>query len=89
MFHYELRCSTDVSESLRDETEKCFNFLKEAIIVSKPKNYTGKNLEELANSIWASIHGFALLLIDGQFLGFSNLKSVEKGIATHLEFIGV
>lgn len=89
MFHYELRCSTEVSEALRIETENSFNYLQEAILYSMPKNFNGKNLEELANSIWASIHGFALLLIDGQFIGYTNLKSVEKGIATHLELIGI
>lgn len=89
MFHYELRCSTEVSETLRVETENSFNYLQEAILVSRPKNFTGKNLEELANSIWASIHGFAMLLIDGQFLGYTNLKSVEKGVASHLELIGI
>lgn len=89
MFHQELRCGADLDESLSNESEKCYQYLKDAIQSSHLKHFEKVELEMATKSVWASIHGFSQLLIDGQFADLTHLTKIKNAIAIHLRLIGI
>lgn len=89
MFHQELRCGADLPQSFIEITEKSYDLLRESIRLERPKLLAKNDIELVTKSVWASIHGFSLLLIDGQFSDLTNQSKVKKAIETHLKLIGI
>ena len=72
MFHRDLRCE----EAQRPELDEV-------------QNQTFRKLDPLvaARNIWSSVHGFSILLLDGQFESVRSKSEIETAIEEHLSWI--
>lgn len=88
MFHQELRCGSEgMPESFIVESEKCYAYLQDCIRTSKSEKFSKAGLEQATCSVWAVVHGFAQLLIDGQFPNLKTQAEIKKAIDAHLKLV--
>lgn len=88
MFHQELRCHVDAPASLQKKGEDTFSQL--VIVLQEgmeKKIFTKRSPETTARTIWASVHGFSNLLIDGQFHDLDTPKKIQNAIGDHLKIL--
>lgn len=93
MFHNELRCyevemSTQLSE-LHQAGEKTFQALVNILTAGmKSKDFKKNDPVVVARSVWSAMHGFCILILDGQFQNLnSKSKNLKQAIKDHLRFI--
>lgn len=88
MFHQELRCMNEQRPELLKASYDAFLTLLH-IVTEGIKEQVFKKDEPLNVSrfIWASIHGFSVLLLDGQFESLQKPAAIDEGIEAHLSFI--
>ncbi|WII72643.1 TetR-like C-terminal domain-containing protein [Bdellovibrio sp. 22V] len=88
MFHSELRRADEQRQELHDAGEKAFLPLVE-ILGEGIKNGTFKKEDPVmvARSVWSSVHGFSILLLDGQFQSLTSKNAVSEAVDLHLAFI--
>ncbi|WP_413943605.1 TetR/AcrR family transcriptional regulator [Bdellovibrio sp. HCB-162] len=88
MFHQELRCSKEQRKELDEIGAKAFSSLLD-ILQEGMKAHVFKKEDPLsvARSIWASIHGFSILLLDGQFQSVKSKNDTKNAIDQHLDFL--
>ncbi|WPU63573.1 TetR/AcrR family transcriptional regulator [Peredibacter starrii] len=79
MFNPELKCGDEsLTESLNQASAKTFQYLLQALGSSEAR----------ANSVWASLHGFCDLNLNGQlFHKKMSKKETENAFADHITFI--
>lgn len=88
MFHQELRCSEETRPELEAAGQKAFSFLESAIQEGmRAQIFLKDNSTMAARTIWSAVHGFSVLLIDGQFQSLTTTASIREGIETHLKFV--
>lgn len=88
MFHQDLICDPETSASLSAAGEQAFLYLLNTIEEGMTQQVFKKtNAMQCARTIWAAVHGFATLLIDGQFKLLENEKEIQKSIKQHLDLI--
>ncbi len=88
MYHQELRCGSELPDSILRETEKSFDCLTALIADSLVEGRMKKaDPDCAARCLWASLHGFASLLIDGQLQGLDDEKKVRKAAKAHMQFL--
>ncbi|MFS4459557.1 TetR/AcrR family transcriptional regulator [Bdellovibrio sp. HCB2-146] len=88
MFHHELRCATEQRPELDQIGAQAFQVLME-ILQEGIKTGVFRKTDTLnaARSIWSGIHGFSILLLDGQFASLQSKAEINKGIDEHLGFL--
>ncbi|KYG70673.1 TetR family transcriptional regulator [Bdellovibrio bacteriovorus] len=88
MFHQELRCATEQRPELEQVGAEAFMTLMD-LISEGMKNQVFKKDDPrtVARFVWSSIHGFSILLLDGQFESLQSKASIQDGIDHHLEMI--
>ncbi|HEY1079368.1 MAG TPA: TetR/AcrR family transcriptional regulator [Bdellovibrio sp.] len=88
MFHRELRCEKERRAELEAIGDKAFvalmNSLQDGM---KAHTYRKADPAIVARSVWAGIHGFSILLLDGQFQSLNNKAQIKSAIEAHLDFI--
>ncbi|MNJ98599.1 division inhibitor protein [compost metagenome] len=88
MFHNELRCAEEQRPELEDIALKAFQYLEDSIQSGiKDGLFRKEAAEATARSIWAGIHGFSILMLDGQFQGLTKKSDIELAIDSHLKFL--
>nr|BFD61123.1 TetR/AcrR family transcriptional regulator [Bdellovibrio sp. CKG001] len=88
MFHQELRCSPDLRPELEAAGAKAFATLEETLKDGiKQSVFRKADPTITARSVWSGIHGFATLLIDGQFQSLDSTSAVNDAIDSHLSFL--
>lgn len=88
MFHQELRCFKEQRAELLHVSYEAFATLLN-IVTEGIKEQIFKKEDPLMVSrfIWASIHGFSVLLLDGQFQSLQEDSAIAEGIEIHLSYI--
>ena len=88
MFHRELRCEKERRAELEAAGMKAFARLTASLQEGmKAQVYRKDDPAVIARSVWASIHGFSILLIDGQFASVQIKSAVKAAIEAHLVFL--
>lgn len=88
MFHHELRCDNSQRPELEVAGMNAFNHLMEVYQSGvKDQVFRKDKPEIMARSIWSAIHGFSILLLDGQFQSLQNKEAIEEALELHLSFI--
>ncbi|WP_374027708.1 TetR/AcrR family transcriptional regulator [Bdellovibrio bacteriovorus] len=88
MFHQELRCAKDQRPELEEVGLRSFSILVECLQEGM-KSQVFRKTDALiaARSVWSGIHGFSVLMIDGQFQSLQSRTSVAEAIEQHLAFL--
>ncbi|ASD62253.1 TetR/AcrR family transcriptional regulator [Bdellovibrio bacteriovorus] len=88
MFHQELRCAKDQRAELEAAGYKAFAILADCLHDGmKSQIFKKSNPEEAGRSVWSGIHGFSVLMIDGQFQSLTNKAALNEAIDGHLVFL--
>lgn len=88
MFHQELRCGEETRPKLEAVGQKTFSILESVIQEGmKAQIFLKDSSTMAARTIWSAVHGFSVLLIDGQFQSLTTAASIREGIETHLKFV--
>jgi hypothetical protein len=88
MFHPDLHCNGPRRPELNAAGEKAFATLLEIIMDGiESKIFVKKDPRQVANFAWSSIHGFSILLLDGQLESLQSDSAVQSGIIQHLDMI--
>lgn len=88
MFHRELRCSKEQRKELDEIGGKAFlsllDILQEGM---KAQVFRKADALSTARSMWSGIHGFSILLLDGQFQSVKTKADIKSAVENHLEFL--
>lgn len=93
MFHSELRFEQDARTQqlvdLQQAGGKTFQVLVNTLAAGmKSKDFKNADPVTLARSVWAAMHGFCILILDGQFESLnSKSKNLNSAVEDHLRFI--
>lgn len=88
MFHHELRCEEAQRPELDEVQRKAFASLLE-LIQGGIQNQTFRKMDPMvaARNVWSSVHGFSILLLDGQFESVKSKSEIEVAIEEHVNWI--
>lgn len=88
MFHQELRCANEQRPELDEIGAEAFASLI-TILQEGMKAQVFRKMDALvaARSIWSGIHGFSILLLDGQFASVQSKAEIQRAIEAHLDFL--
>lgn len=88
MFHQELRCAKEQRPELETAGMAALSHLVEILAVGMKADVFKKDDPlTTARSVWSSLHGFSVLLIDGQFQSLKSKTKISEGIRQHLAFV--
>lgn len=89
MFSQELRCGEEHPESFTKVADKGYDYIENALSVTEPRKFRKFNYNVGARSIWASLHGFSQLLIDGNFYDLKSEEDIIEAIQSHLALLSI
>ncbi|KHD88104.1 MAG: TetR family transcriptional regulator [Bdellovibrio sp. ArHS] len=88
MFHQELRCASEQRHELEVAGDEAFASLMDLISEGmKAQIFKKDDPRTMGRFVWSSIHGFSILLLDGQFATLQNKLTLHEGIEHHLDMI--
>lgn len=88
MFHQELRCAEYQRPELEAAGYQAFNILVDCLNEGmKTQVFRKTDPTTTGRFIWSGIHGFSILLIDGQFQSLGSKTAINDAIDGHLSFL--
>lgn len=88
MFHPDLHCDLERRVELQEAGIKAYITLLDVITDGiTTKVFQKKDPRSLANFVWSSVHGFSILLLDGQIEGLKSKTSIQSAIEQQLDMI--
>nr|BFD68784.1 TetR/AcrR family transcriptional regulator [Bdellovibrio sp. HAGR004] len=88
MFHQELRCAKEQRPEVEEAGWRALNILIECITAGiKSQTFRKTDPTIAARSVWSGIHGFSVLLIDGQFQSLESKAAIDEALTNHLSFL--